>query len=273
MAQTDSPVQATSRPFGLDIVDTVKLAGSDSASANFQSNILPSVHSFVNTNLTERVAIGDSTTMMLDPSQLNLAYATDVRAYFIGEGAGYHNTLGFNTLGGGVSSGNPQLIFPDASSSNSYLSDPDSTGTRTSSQPLLAGDFVDLGSFAAGIQLDFFLIANGVNGGSNVYSTDESINPDGINHVVAHTITAAFGDNSPYLLLGFEDLYNGGDNDFNDLVFVVDIGQENVQYITETATLPQAVVGAPEPSVIVIFIVVLVIATIQYYFGIRKAHK
>jgi len=43
---------------------------------------------------------------------------------------------------------------------------------------------------------------------------------------------------SPYLLIGFEDMYNGGDLDYNDLLFAVDIGEANV------ASLP----GVPEPA-------------------------
>ncbi len=31
--------------------------------------------------------------------------------------------------------------------------------------------------------------------------------------------------NSRYVMIGFEDLYGGGDLDYNDLLFVVDIGQ------------------------------------------------
>jgi hypothetical protein len=39
---------------------------------------------------------------------------------------------------------------------------------------------------------------------------------------------------SPYLVLGFEDLFGGGDRDFNDLLFVVDIGGINVAELTAT---------------------------------------
>ena len=49
-------------------------------------------------------------------------------------------------------------------------------------------------------------------------------------------------EDSPYLLIGFEDLLNGGDRDFNDLLFAVDIGVQNVQ----------ALVPTPEPSLIVL---------------------
>jgi len=224
---TANKAQSKARPFGLDIVGPVMEAGSDTKSAEFQKSVLPSVTKLLNGKLSERVDVNDSS-MLLDPSKLDLKTTSDVRVYFIGEGAGYHNTLGFNTDGGGISSGDPKLIFPDASSRVSSY-DPASTKRRTNSMPLLPGDFVDLGSFVAGSELDFFLIANGANRGSNVYSTDGSINPDGINHVVSFAYAA---ENSPYLIIGFEDLFGGGDRDFNDLLFAVDIGVSNVAALT-----------------------------------------
>ena len=238
-AQTDggtvSTVQSTARPFGLSAVAPVMQAGSDASSANFQGNVLPSVTSLLNASLGERKAVNDSA-MLLDPSKLRLNTQSDVRVYFIGEGAGYNNTLGFNTEGGGVTTGDPKLIFPNASSPVSTY-DPLKTANRTTSAPLLPGDFVNLGSFAGGSKLDFFLIANGASGGQSVYSTDQSVNRDGINHVISFAYAMK---DSPYLIIGFEDLYGGGDRDFNDVLFAVDIGARNVA----------ALMGTPEPALI-----------------------
>ena len=222
-AQTASPVQSAARPFGLDIVDKVQLAGSDDASATFQSSVLPGLSSYLSSALPEGRGVNDRA-HLLDPSKLKLATDSNVRAYFIGEGAGYENSLGFNTAGGGVTSGNPELIFPNASTG----------GRRTASTPLLAGDFVDLGTILGGQKLDFFLIANGATRKpGEVYSTDSSVNPDGINHVVSF---ATIYDS--YLVIGFEDLLGGGDRDFNDLLFAIDIGSLNVAALT----------GTPEPA-------------------------
>jgi hypothetical protein len=66
-----------------------------------------------------------------------------------------------------------------------------------------------------------------------VYSTDISVNRDGINHVVSF---ATIHDS--YLVIGFEDLFGGGDRDFNDLLFAIDIGALNVAALT----------GTPEPA-------------------------
>jgi hypothetical protein len=246
-----SPVQSPARPFGLDIVDRVGLAGSDAASADFLNNTLPTMQQLIDQNLGETVAVQDRDQtdglIALDPNALTLSVATDVRVYFVGEGAGYHNTLGFNTGGGGIDTGDPLLVFPDASSPNSYLSS--GSGTRTTSEPLFPGDFVELGSMDAGTHLDFFLIANGANGGSTLYSTDMALNPDGIDHVVAFAQV-----DSPYLLIGFEDLLGGGDEDYNDLLFAVYFGEQNVQELIAKAPLHG--VPAPEPGFIWLIVLV-----------------
>jgi hypothetical protein len=237
-----SPVQSPARPFGLDIVGPVQLAGSDARAAAFQTGVLPAVQGLVNMSLVEMQALADLPSFLLDPSHLRLLTDADVRAYFVGEGAGYHNTLGFNTQGGGVTGGDPKLIFPDASSMQTYLQSIDYAAMRTPNDPLLPGDFVDFGRLAAGTRLDFFLIANGVYGGRTVYSTDTSLNRDGLEHVISlHTRAFALND-SPYLILGFEDLWGGGDQDFNDVVFAVDVGARNVN----------GLVHGDEPSTVVL---------------------
>jgi len=231
-----SPVQSSVRPFGLNIVDKVKVAGSDAGSARFQKEILPSVTQIVNQQLSETRSFNDST-MLLDPSKLKLKTSADVRVYFVGEGAGYANSLGFTTDGSGSrSSATAALIFPNASSTVSTYQ-PGSTVRRTDREPLLPGDFVDLGKIKGGSSLDFFLIANGANGGRQSFATQTSVNPDGINHVVSFAYTSK---DSPYLILGFEDLLGGGDRDFNDLVLAVDVGAVNLSELT----------AAPEPSAI-----------------------
>jgi hypothetical protein len=246
LAGTVSPVQSNNRPLNLDIVSPVQLAGSDDQAANFQINDLPAIEQVVNESLNESTSITDVSSITLDPNALVLNAEAEVRVYFIGEGAGYHNTLGYytgdpETITGGITNTDAQLIFPDASSSTSFLGDT-TNKTRTESQPLLMGDFVDLGLTDAGTQLNFFLIANGANGGSNIYTADANLNPDGTDHFVSLAMTAVA--DSPYLIIGIEDLYGGGDRDYNDLVFVVDIGYENVAaLISATVPLPIGAFG------------------------------
>ena len=231
-----SSVQSSARPNGLDITGKVMTGGSDDAAARFQKEVLPGVTDLVNTKLSESKPVNDAS-MLLDPSKLKLQTDSDVRVYFIGEGAGYHNTLGINTTGTGATKGDPKLIFPDASSSVSTY-DPAQTAQRSSSAPLLPGDFVNLGKMSSGTLLNFFLIADGANGGKNVYSTDQSANPDGINHVVAFAYAIP---GSSLLVIVFDDLKGGGDRDFNDVMFAVDVGTKNIAALT----------GTPEPTLAV----------------------
>src|SRR5262245_44924073 len=199
-SQTVSPKQSNDRPFGLNIVGPVMTAGSDATSATFQSGALPGVTQFINSTVSDRTALQNAGAIVLDPSQLTVATKSDVRVYFVGEGASYHNSLGFNTQGGAISASDSKLIFPDVSTHDN--------GKRSNQEPLLPGDFVQLGNFNAGTKLDFFLIADGANGGTNVFSTNSSLNKDGINHVVSYAFAVP---GSSYLLLSFEDMYGGGD--------------------------------------------------------------
>jgi hypothetical protein len=103
---------------------------------------------------------------------------------------------------------------------------------------LKLGDTVKLGTVAKGTTLDFSLRANGLIRGNDAYTfgTKTAKNADGLQHVVSYT----YG--KKYLVMGFEDLYGKGgkaagkfgensDRDFNDTVFVVDIGEKNVNYL------------------------------------------
>ena len=229
LAQT-SPIQSPVRPLGLDIVNKVQMAATDDSSKKFQTEVLPSVTKLCSEKLSETRKLDDGG-YLLDPSKLKLKTDADVRVYFVGEGAAYANTLGFTTDGSGKSSSDTaKLIFPNTSSTVSTY-DPKSTVKRTSSEPLLPGDFVNLGKMEGGTLLDFFIVANGANGGKTTFSTQKSVNPDGINHVISFAYAMP---NSPYLVLGFEDLMGGGDRDFNDLLFAVDIGAVNVNALTAT---------------------------------------
>ncbi|MGV0027398.1 DUF4114 domain-containing protein [Phormidesmis priestleyi] len=79
---------------------------------------------------------------------------------------------------------------------------------------------------------------------ANVFGTQTAYNADALQHVVAYMV------DQKYLLLGFEDLYGekgvtGGrnqksDRDFNDTVFMVDIGKKNARSLLKPV---------PEPSV------------------------
>lgn len=245
--QEEANIQSKERPFGLEVVGPVMEAGSDSSAATFQKEALPEISKLLDQTLSESVSVSNQAALSLDPTKLTMATASTARVYFVGEGAGYRNTLGFNTLLDTettpleVVTDSAQLIFPDASSSIDSLGN-GRLEVRTAKTPLLAGDFVDLGKFEAGTVLDFFLIAAGATGGSNTYAAPSTRNPDKLDHVVAFALP-----DSPYLVIGFEDMYGGGDMDYNDVVFAVDIGKINVQHLVST----------PEPAMAATFLVLL----------------
>lgn len=188
---------------------------------------------------SERIALPNAGLFLLDPAKLQLKYDHNVSVHFINEGAGYRNQLAYETKGATVSSG---LIFNDISAAESV--------GAWGGDALDLGDSVNLGSVRAGTQLDFLLRADGLNrqNGANIFGTQTASNADRLQHVVAYAY-------QNYLLLGFEDLYgdlnatgtdpNTGranersDRDFNDTVFVVDVGENNVRALT----------AVPEPSV------------------------
>ena len=239
---TVSPVQSPVDPMQLPLAGQVMAAGSDASSKAFDANILPGALAFIQANLPEGQNNSKSPVVeKVDPSKLVLSTKTDVTATFVYEGAGYHNTLGINTTGLGVNSGNPEIIFPDASSTDGF-SNQSTPGSRTPYEPLLPGDFVDLGTYAAGTKLDFFLIANGANGGTTVYNSinGTSTNPDKLNHVgmFSPTMFASPDLNSPYVFVSFEDLLGGGDKDYNDTIFAFNVGSAAVH----------ALFATPEPS-------------------------
>ena len=213
--------------------------GSDDRSVVFQKEVLPSITDLLRQSLGEAQSLKNSEALALDPDRLVMKNTSDIRVYFVGEGAGYFNTLGYNILDSdgktleGALGDDPQIIFENASSVISSLGSAPATVKRTSNAPLLPGDYADLGEIQAGSLLDFFLISDGARGGKYSFAASAERNPDGINHVVAFALP-----DSPYLILGFEDMYGGGDMDFNDVLFAVDIGVRNVR----------GLVGAPEPG-------------------------
>ena len=225
LSQTVSPAQSPVRPLGLQPIGPVMLNGSDARSREFNSSILPQVNAIIREKLRSGKVFDDLGTFPLDADKLLMPYAAQrpIRIYFIDEGAGYQNTLGFTySLVGSDDQGAEVLLFPNASKaasgSNSWnLGTPQTE--RTSSQPLNTGDFLDIGSGGPGWQLDFFIISQGATGGQHKLWADKSRNMDKTQHVVAFQIP-----NSTYLIISFEDMLYGGDADYEDLILVADIG-------------------------------------------------
>jgi len=86
----------------------------------------------------------------------------------------------------------------------------DELGALFNNWTTAVGTSMDLGSFAEGTELVFKLIVG--NAGSVFYTGQAARNPDGVVH-------AKLESGTDQTLVGFEDLFGGGDRDYNDLVF------------------------------------------------------
>lgn len=171
----------------------------------------------------ERLEISNPNAYRLDPSKLKLATDSNVRIFFLNEGATKReNQLKFTT------SDNTQ---PSASIfGNISCSDPKCI-IRENSGNLRIGDWVDLGFFRSGTTFDFILESRNNNDGQiDIYGTNPATNPDGLDHVVAYQY-------KDYVVFGFENLFGqkgatGGrneasDRDFNDSVFAIKLPAVN----------------------------------------------
>jgi len=241
-----SPVQSPVDPYGLKLAGPVMLAGSDAAAKSFDQSVLPGLDAFISAKLPDGRDNLNSGIFEIDPNKIVLASQTAVRAYFVSESGGYASSIGMNVTTPGndpsswqneISSPASKLIFPSANSVDDFIVNSPSQ-VRTANQPVLPGDFVNLGTFAKGAKLDFFMIANGANqGDAPVYSSTESLNPDGFKqHVAGFTshIFAAPKLNSPYIFLAFKDMWGGGDHDMNDVVIALNVGAATVKSLLAT---------------------------------------
>jgi hypothetical protein len=185
----------------------------------------------------ERLELSTAGLAKIDLSKLNLKFDYNVKSYFINEGAGYQNQLAFESTGTTTKSG---VLFNDISCGTTDVGCIGAWG----GDALDLGDGVSTGTIKAGSQLNFWLRANGVHRGNDsyIFGTQTASNADGLQHAVAYAYKGM-------IVLGFEDLYGDGtsnqgkfgeksDRDFNDTVFVIDIGEDNLK----------AIQNVPEPG-------------------------
>ena len=243
-----SPFQSSADPYGLKKAGPVMEAGSTATSAQFDKTLLPEALKFCAQYLPDGRNNLNSPAVQIDPNKLVLATKQAVTATFISESAGFHNSVGFSTVAAGgkdpqnwwaqVTDPTAKLVFPDVSSPEDFNAGGAYSQTRSASQLLLPGDFVNLGTMAKGTKLDFFLIANGANQDwAPVFSSVESINNDGYTHHVNGFTASVFAQpalNSPYVFLTFKDWWGGGDNDINDAVIALNVGKETVKSLLST---------------------------------------
>jgi hypothetical protein len=249
-AGTPSPVQSSANPYGLQRAGLVMEGGSTADSASFDKTVLPSALRFCAQALPDgrNNLNGPAFSQNIDLNKLVLATKQNVTATFISESAGFHNSLGFETVAAGktdpqnwwqeVTAPTAKLIFPDVSSPEDFNPGGNYSSARTPSAPLQPGDFVNLGTMSAGTKLDFFLIANGANQAwAPVFSSTESLNNDGFTHHVGAFTASVFRQpelNSPYVFLTFKDYWGGGDKDMNDVVIALNVGAKTVKALLAT---------------------------------------
>ncbi len=140
------------------------------------------------TTLLGLAALAISAQTLATPSVYDGSFVTaatgEVRATFEGHSAAYSNDLYYST-----DDTNWNFVF------NNHATP--------------WGSSVSLGNFASGTQFFFKIFVN--NTGNTFYSGAASRNADGIVHVAAENRA----DGSTYV--GFEDLYGGGDRDYDDV--------------------------------------------------------
>ena len=223
---------------------------------------------------------GNGRPSYVDLNQLVMSESVEATVTFVDEGAGFRNALGVYEIDPTGHFNNVKILFPNASKTGSggSLTPGESQVKFDVAEGAQLGFFVISNGYGKGYlnraALDdpngYFELRNGENevgqldGGpvhlwhinretgeeyqvksqygyeifhSAATAADNyAINPDNYLHVVGRA-NAVSGD----LLIGFEDLYGGGDNDYDDTVININLGQQNI-----VSQLPQSSgVGGP----------------------------
>ncbi len=155
--------------------------------------------------------------------QTNIVLDEDAEVWvgFIHEGAGYKNGFGYYTYEVGSPPESPDdvdphyVVFPNAS-------------YQGAGGGLQSGNKVYLGEFPANTVLCWWVAADGWDGdevttGNWMLYSNVALNPENDPDQRQHNVLL-LDDNREFLVLGFEDIQRpGGDKDFNDVVFSVEV--------------------------------------------------
>jgi hypothetical protein len=176
----------------------------------------------------------------VDLNNLTLKYDSDVKVFLLGEGANQRNKLSVKV------NGEQKVLFQDASAAEGDAADwlehsSDRAGSLVQGSSASAAEMFGVEKISAGSSLEFLLTNKKYQFGSSdniTYSSLTDNNEDGLSHAFGY----AFGGR--YMLVGFEDLYGDAssdlgyksDRDFNDTVFVFDMGEGNLAATPEPTT-------------------------------------
>ena len=141
-------------------------------------------------------------------------------------------------LGGDIivkDTGNVSVTFDGSSASYTSTLYLEGYGALFSNRTAI-GTTVDVGSFNAGQELSFYILVE--NTGNTFYTGAGALNADG----VAHALVENLGDGTK---VSFEDLWGGGDRDYNDVIFTFNN--------TSVVSGGGPTIAQPEPSTILLF--------------------
>lgn len=207
------------------LLSTQALCAEDMSSAIYHMDIPTSELNNIQMLLPEYGGLNPALVNNNTDPNLYLLAAADITATFIDEGAGYKNTFGYFVFDDNQGILCQQTIFSNASEAG---------GGGT----LNTGDSVMLGTFEAGTNVGFWLKANGYNNpAGHTYYTLDQYNPDGLRHMAL-----IYDPVGQKLIIGIEDLYNLGDQGFNDLVFTFSATPNDA---IDLSNIPS---GSPEAS-------------------------
>ncbi|MBT9311769.1 DUF4114 domain-containing protein [Leptothoe kymatousa] len=156
------------------------------------------------------------------------AGANDVEVFFVNEGAGYWNQFGY-----GVDVTSPVTSFNNSEVTTIWNSLASVNSAFANGGSMSLGEGYKIGDVSEGDTLDFFLR----NGPGNVFDSlaaSETANADGLQHVSTY-------QHNDFLVLAYEDLYGGGDEDYNDVVIAV-------RGLKDTEITEADAADVPEPS-------------------------
>ena len=153
--------------------------------------------------------VQDTGARELVPNTFYFTEDTDVNVYFLNEGATYNNQLGVIYRPGNES----EIIWDNIACSQADCELPYSQAADSNSA-IKIGDYSNLGIIEQGSGLEFFLNPNGYN------------DPNATN-LSGNTSAKAFGYDD-YIVLVWEDIISGGDQDFNDVVLAFNAGKKNI---------------------------------------------
>ncbi len=215
---------------------------------------------------------GNGRPAYVDLGNLVVQNSTTATVTFVDEGAGYRNSLGVYEIAADGSVSNVQILFANASregSGGDLISNESNVqfdvnagaqlgffvvsngyGRGADNREALEGlngtyemRTVDGAPASVGTPMELWYIDNTTGEETHVQSqfghdifhstgsvpVDLETNPDNYLHVVGRA-NAVGGD----LLLGFEDIRGGGDNDYDDTVINIELGQENIVALLPT---------------------------------------